>query len=124
VPSSLTNISRAPTSSQSANAARAVLELADENEAINRRIREIEDFISAAPAHTEKIRHEGLHSIPPPEGHQQPLYLHPVTGLINDQPLSRRQAAAQLANRRKNMLVFIASATLFAVFACWVSQSL
>jgi hypothetical protein len=94
----LTNISRAPTSSQSANAARAVLELADENEAINR--------------------------IPPPEGHQQPLYLHPVTGLINDQPLSRRQAAAQLANRRKNMLVFIASATLFAVFACWVSQSL
>ena len=124
MPSSFTHISRDLKSSQPGSAARAVLELADENEAITRRIREIEGFISAAPAHTAKIRHESLQSIPPPEGHQQPRYLHPVTGIINDQPLSRRQAAAQLANRRKNMLVFIVSATLFALFACWVSQSL
>ena len=124
MPSSFTNTSRDQQSSQSGNAARAVLELADENEAITRRIREIEDFISAAPTHTTKDQHESLQTIPPPEEHQQPLYLHPVAGLLNDRPLSRRQAAVQLANRRKNMFIFIASAALFTLFACWLSQSL
>ena len=124
MPSSFTNRSGDAKISQPGNAARAVLELADENKALTRRIREIEAFISAAPAHTANIRHESLQTIPPPEGHQPPLHLHPVTGLIDNRPLSRRQAAAQIANRRKNMLVFIASAILFTIFAYWLSHSL
>jgi len=61
-------------------------------------------------------------TIMPPHGRE--LYHHPVTGLTGERPLIRRQAAAQLATRRKNMVVFIISALLFSVFACWISQSL
>ncbi|MFP6873610.1 MAG: hypothetical protein VCA55_08870 [Verrucomicrobiales bacterium] len=122
--SSFTKESRTARNSQPGDAARAALELADENEAIAIRIREIEDFISVAPGHAAKVRREIQQTIPPPEGHQQPLYRHPVTDLQSERPLSRRQAAAQLADRRRNMFVFIASAILFAVFACWLSRSL
>ncbi len=107
---------------QSPDALRATLELADEREELSRRIREIEDFISTAPSRMESINNDYLQTIPPPKGKE--LYRHPVTGLAGERPLIRRQAAAQLADRRKNMLVFIISAVLFSIFACWISQSL
>ena len=118
------NSTRTPAanSDQPADVARAALELADEREALSRRIREIENFISTAPARMNKNHDEGLHTIPPHENRE--LYRHPVTGLTGERPLIRRQAAAQLASRRKNMLIFMLSAVLFSIFACWISQSL
>ena len=105
-----------------ADAARPALELADEREALSRRIREIEDFISSEPPRMEKGNIDHMQTIPPPQTKE--LYRHPVTGLAGERPLIRRQAAAQLAARRKNMIVFIISAVIFAIFACWISQSL
>lgn len=102
----------------------AELALADEREALDRRIREIEDLISTAPERMNKARRERLVTIPPPESEGHELYRHPVTGLTAERPLMRRQAAAQQAARRKNMLVFMIAAILFTVFSCWISQSL
>ncbi len=107
---------------QQVDTVRAAMELADEREALSRRIREIEDFISSAPARMDKSNFDDAQTIMPP--HARELYRHPVTGLTGERPLIRRQAAAQLATRRKNMVVFIISALLFSVFACWISQSL
>jgi hypothetical protein len=105
------------------DAARAALELADEREALNKRIREIEDFVSGSPRRDE-VKRGNLQTIPPPEPESRELYCHPVASLRSERPLIRRQAAAQLATRRKNMMIFMISAALFAVFVYWISHSL
>ena len=105
------------------DAARAALELADEREALNKRIREIEDFISSSPRRDE-VKRGNLQTIPPPEPESRELYCHPVANLISERPLIRRQVAAQLAARRKNMLIFMITAGLFAIFVYWISHSL
>lgn len=107
----------------SRDAARAALALADEGADLNKRINEIKHFISTAPER-EKAKRNDNQTIPPPEPATRELYRHPVSALTTERPLIRRQAAAQLAARRKNMFVFIFSAVIFGIFACWVSQSL
>ena len=102
------------------DAAREALQLADEREEISRRIRDIEHLINTSRDHTQNK----LQTIPAPEPEMHGLYRHPVAAIASARPLMRRQAAAQLAQRRKNMLIFITSALLFSVFVYWVSHSL
>lgn len=102
------------------DAAREALELADEREEISRRIRDIEHLINTS---TDR-NHNRLQTLPAPESEMHGLYRHPVSAISAERPLMRRQAAAQLAQRRKNMLVFVVSALLFSVFVYWISHSL
>ena len=102
------------------DAAREALQLADEREEISRRIRDIEHLINTSRDHTQNK----LQTIPAPEPEMHGLYRHPVSAIASERPLMRRQVAAQLAQRRKNMLIFITSALLFSVFVYWVSHSL
>ena len=106
--------------SHAGDAAREALELADEREEINRRIRTIEHLINTS---TDRKQNR-LQTLPAPEPEMHGLYRHPVTAISLERPLMRRQAAAQLAQRRKNMMIFVASALLFSVFVYWVSHSL
>jgi hypothetical protein len=106
------------------DAARKALKLADEREEIRRRIHDIEHCIHTSPKRHLAANELNLQVIPPPEAHISELYRHPVSTLSSSRPLMRRQAAEQLTQRRKNMLVFIIAALLFSVFVCWVSRSL
>ncbi len=108
----------------SQGAAREVLDLADEREEIRRRIRDIEHCINTSPERHVTLNESDIQDMPPPEEHRSELFRHPVSALTSSRPLMRRQAAAQLTQRRKHMLVFIISALLFSVFIGWVSRSL
>ena len=100
------------------------LELADQQKAISGKIRELEHFISEAPGRAAEAEIDRLETIPPPEELTDRQYRHPVTGLDQATRLSRCQAATLRAERRRNMLVFLLAATLFVLFASWLSQNL
>ena len=106
------------------DAAKTALELSDQHKSLAGRISELESFISEAPGRAAKARLDQLETIPAPEELRQSTYRHPVSGLEYSPRLSRGQASTLRAERRKNMLVFLLVACLFAAFAYWLSQTL
>lgn len=105
-------------------AASAALELADQHRELTQRIQTLEGFISEAPGRAAERQLDRMETIPPPDELPAETYRHPVSGLEYAPRLSRSQAAVIKGERRRNMVVFILSAALFAAFAFWLSQTL
>jgi hypothetical protein len=105
-------------------AASAALKLADQHRELTQRIQSLEGFISEAPGRAAERQLDRMETIPAPDELPSESYRHPVSGLEYTPRLSRSQAALLRGDRRKNMLVFIITAGLFAAFAFWLSQTL
>jgi len=105
-------------------AANTALELADQHRNLTSRIQSLESFISEAPGRAAERQLDRMETIPRPDELPPETYCHPVSGLEYTPCLSRSQAAALRGERRKNMLVFLLAAALFAGFALWLSQTL
>lgn len=100
--------------------------LADKHRAIASQIRDLEDYITTAPSRDAAEELDRLETIPPPEHYEsRERHIHPVTTVAVEGPrLSRAQQAALLAERRKNMMVFFASAILLGLFVHWLANTL
>lgn len=115
---------RKPKPAAFVEAADAALKLADQHRDLTSRIHSLESFISEAPGRAAERQLDRMETIPRPDELPPETYRHPVSGLDYTPRLSRAQAAVLRGERRKNMLVFLLAAALFAIFALWLSRAL
>ena len=102
-----------------------VHDLTDQHRSISSQIRDLEDYIAAAPSRAAALELDRLETIPPPDFYESKVnHIHPVSALTEAPRLSRGQHAALIAERRKNMAVFFISALLLAVFVHWLANTL